>query len=327
MAPEVIKQTPYDCKADIWSLGITAIELAKGEPPNSELHPMRVLFLIPKNNPPQLVGEFSKPFKEFVEQCLNKEPENRPTARELLRHRFIQKAKKTAYLVDLIDKFKRWKVDHPGEEIDNDSDRDSDMGDSDENSPSVDWSWGTVRYRIGNNDSPQESPPHEPGTSFNEDTLLNNDVPPVLPPKSHYRERLDDFPSSQSRFMLASSASQSVVDGDTENRISGSQRPDLIDLPPPPPASALSEGLSNVILPILSELEVRHCIHADASSTVEELHNVFRTVDRTSPGVLDTFVVDIIQSLAGHAISQSEVDAAIRLAMRSPPAVSSYRKL
>ncbi|PLW14506.1 hypothetical protein PCASD_19545 [Puccinia coronata f. sp. avenae] len=99
MAPEVIKQSSYDEKADIWSLGITAIELAKGQPPLSEYHPLRVLFLIPKAKPPTLeenleperLAQYSEDFQDFINACLLKDVELRPTASQLLTHAFIRR--------------------------------------------------------------------------------------------------------------------------------------------------------------------------------------------------------------------------------------------
>jgi serine/threonine-protein kinase 24/25/MST4 len=100
MAPEVIQSTKldegYDEKADIWSLGITAIECATGSAPHAHLHPMRALFVIPQSAPPELPeddgefeGKFSLEFRDFVKKCLRMDPNLRPSAEELLNHPFL----------------------------------------------------------------------------------------------------------------------------------------------------------------------------------------------------------------------------------------------
>ncbi|XP_060731801.1 mitogen-activated protein kinase kinase kinase kinase 4 isoform X6 [Tachysurus vachellii] len=96
MAPEVIAcdenpDATYDYRSDLWSCGITAIEMAEGAPPLCDMHPMRALFLIPRNPPPRLKSKkWSKKYFNFIESCLVKNYTQRPTTEQLLKHPFIR---------------------------------------------------------------------------------------------------------------------------------------------------------------------------------------------------------------------------------------------
>ncbi|XP_069799559.1 STE20-like serine/threonine-protein kinase [Dendropsophus ebraccatus] len=98
MAPEVVmcetcKDAPYDYKADVWSLGITLIELAETQPPNHEMNPTRVLLKILKSQPPNLKYRYlwSQDLKDFIDKCLQRNPQERYSVNKLLEHSFVSK--------------------------------------------------------------------------------------------------------------------------------------------------------------------------------------------------------------------------------------------
>ncbi|XP_060791293.1 serine/threonine-protein kinase 10 [Neoarius graeffei] len=131
MAPEVVmcetsKDAPYDYKADIWSLGITLIELAQIEPPHHELNPMRVLLKIAKSEPPTLdqPSKWSTNFKDFLKRALDKNPESRPTASQLLEHPFVSSVKTNRPVMELVAEAKAEVMEEMEEDSNEEADED-----------------------------------------------------------------------------------------------------------------------------------------------------------------------------------------------------------
>jgi len=129
MAPEVILEIGYGCEVDIWSLGITCIEMADSRPPLCNIHPMRALFAIPSKPPPTLTSpeEWSDEFNSFIAACLVKDAADRPPAITLLEHPFVNKTHSRTPLLEMMERAARI-IEEKGRNFDSDEDE----SDSDE---------------------------------------------------------------------------------------------------------------------------------------------------------------------------------------------------
>ena len=224
MAPEVIQaheSDGYNSKCDIWSLGITAMEAANGTPPYSDLHPMRVLFFIPKNPPPRLEGaSFSAEFKEFCASCLQKDPDRRPRAAQLVNHRFIADApERCDELVDRVMRRMRGETST------------SEMNDSPSNANAEDTRTSTV----------QNHKASAPSWDFGDGTLKRFNKPGAGPPKmtdeDKRRDAVDD--DSDEEDADYDSTVKTRLDGEETKKVVGEERKFVAVEPPrreePPP--------------------------------------------------------------------------------------------
>jgi len=325
MSPEVIKQSGYDHKADIWSLGITAIELAKGEPPYAELHPMKVLFLIPKNPPPQLDTMFSKTFREFVSYCLQRDPRDRPSARELLKHKFVRMAKKASYLTELIERHERWKAEGGDRLEEETQDRLEDLPATTD--PEDLWDFGTVRNAArpgtigraggvqpsgppltwdynkttrsrassgsssstGSTNGPRRLPSTDSDTTGASSITARADRPPPLSPSDRSFSRRIDQQATVRHGVAGSS------EGNGVRREPSDEYDDLEDHIPEDDLPDTTM-LDSVVLPAIASLFPRVSTQ-EARVALSALQRAFTEAERTIPGVTMELVNEIVDSV------------------------------
>ncbi|XP_055855630.1 serine/threonine-protein kinase 10 isoform X2 [Episyrphus balteatus] len=240
MAPELVlcetfRDNPYDLKVDIWSLGITLIELAQMEPPNSEMSPMRVLLKIQKSEPPRLdqPSRYSKDFNDFLSKSLVKDPLLRPSTDNLMAHPFINRNLDCKPIKDLLLEYKaevveEEVVDEEAEEPRNSAHPlDLDDDSSSQQSQEIDKLPGTpTSVSQTSRDSKESSPaiPTTPTASTATPPLPTTPTPQTVP----------------AQITIPPAPAAAAATGKAENNAKSQVK---TSLPPPPPTATVQDKI------------------------------------------------------------------------------------
>lgn len=277
-------------------MGVTAIEMAKGEPPYADLHPMRVLFLIPKNPPPTLEGKFSQPFREFVATCLQKDPNERPTVKDLLKHKFITKAKGTKTLTELIERRAKFikeggKVDVAStaeSSSDHDEPKDGEKEDDDGG-----WDWDdTVKAKTPAQKAAVAGLVESPGAGAGAAAPAS-----VKDAKDKDKKKKDSSTKSATK-----AANGDKKDKDKKKVKEGSSGKLAPAAAAPSSDKPRPTSLTSIIYPAIAKLLANNK-DPNLSKALGDLKNAFDAAEDVQSGITHNFVAQVIETLKRYAFT------------------------
>lgn len=281
MAPEVIarQKTGYNEKADIWSTGITTIELVTGSPPLSQYDPMKILFEIPKKRPPLLTGvDFSENIKDFVRYCLIKDPKKRPSSSTLLHHKFLKNIKRNVNLVKLLEEKNKWSEKHNKNSKKPKYPLKLDENDILDYDPLIKWDFNTKKSF------------HTKSSPMEQTLLISNESPLLnmisLPPQSLLYQLSQPLKASLRLSPSQVTYSSQVSPG---SPLKPHDSPDRRSTVNPAPIRFLDD----VILYSLQRLHVRAKAQT-TKATIDNLMQNFIDYEYSQPGLSEAFVEEIL---------------------------------
>lgn len=284
MAPEVIiRKSGYNEKADIWSTGITTIELVTGSPPLAEHNPLKILFEIPKKKPPLLTGiGYSENIKDFVKYCLIKDPTKRPSSELLLHHKFVKSVRRHVNLIQLIQEKDVWYSKHKVQRTPKNNLNFEDTS----NFQRIQWNFTTRSERKF---TPMEQTLMSNFSAYenleDKENVLQQSLPNGLSPSEGLP---NEVLPAQGSLSPQSSPGQNLSPGNVLGL------PGLLELSPETPISSPGMSSNDVLIYCLERVKQRAVYPYTREAVSKLLHDII-SYEYEQPGISDAILEEILK--------------------------------